>query len=921
MSQKNNDVRARLKPFGIFFEKSLTDLIKGIRSNKEPEAQAKFLQDAIQECRKEVKSADLDIKTMAVLKLAYLEMYGFDMTWANFNVLEVMSSSKFQQKRVGYLSSNQSFRNDNDVLMLTTNLLKKDLNSSKPVEVGVALSGISNIVTTPLASDVSDDIIKMLNHSKPYIRKKAVLAMYKVFLKYPDALRTNLNRIIDKLDDDDESVVTATVTVICELSKKTPKILINLAPRLYDLLNTSSNNWMLIRLLKLFSSLATIEPRLKGKLLAPVLELMAKTKASSLVFECCNCLVSGDMISEDDYEVASLCLEELVEFFKNNDSNLKFVGLLAFYKIGKINPKFINSYAEYILKFIEDPDLTIREKALELIDGIIDEENLFEIVKQLMIQLIPEENSTILSDQYKLNIIRKILKISSNDNYKNIPSFPWYLSVLNDLLDLSIINNLDNQIVGDLIGNQFLDITIRVPSIRKDIIKIGIKILNDAKYYNKSPNILQNIIWITGEYSNFIKNGDDLIESILNFKKTLFNLSNPKILIIYIQSIIKIYNNFINKDLEYWDTFKREEILKLTNSIINFLNELNVNKNFEIQERSIEFQEFLKLIVDSIEEHDPNAVEPPLLITKALPSLFDSWEITPLSPGTQLKISKPIGLDLDTPINQEFWDDIIEELSKEDNYDDEEFEECLYEDHGYTHDEINDDDDDDDDDDDYNNNDKEKNGGEYEWNNDEEISNDRNKERKRERFAKIKDDPYYLSNDSTSNSLIKKSNNIEDLSNQSRPETPTIEIEEPKNLKKIKPKKETVLILSNETIIADNSNLNHENLSRFKPISSSSFPTSSRKNVLKIDSSNLDNFELQINDKEEEIGIKELNKLREKLQSSSITETNSLEQDENVVVIRKKKKKSGDKVKKLDENGVPIKKKKKKSSNIEDVKK
>ena len=66
-----------------------------------------------------------DVKATALLKLAYLEMFGHDMSWAAFHVLEVMSSAKYLQKRVGYLGAVQSFRPDTEVLMLATNLLKK----------------------------------------------------------------------------------------------------------------------------------------------------------------------------------------------------------------------------------------------------------------------------------------------------------------------------------------------------------------------------------------------------------------------------------------------------------------------------------------------------------------------------------------------------------------------------------------------------------------------------------------------------------------------------------------------------------------------------------------------------------------------------------------------------------------------------
>ena len=67
----------------------------------------------------------IDKKTIALLKLIYLEMFGYDMSWASFHVLEVMSSTKHLQKRIGYLAAAQSFRAETEVLMLATNLLKK----------------------------------------------------------------------------------------------------------------------------------------------------------------------------------------------------------------------------------------------------------------------------------------------------------------------------------------------------------------------------------------------------------------------------------------------------------------------------------------------------------------------------------------------------------------------------------------------------------------------------------------------------------------------------------------------------------------------------------------------------------------------------------------------------------------------------
>lgn len=43
----------------------------------------------------------------------------------------------------------------------------------------------------------------MLNHSRPHIRKRAVLTLYRVCDKYPDVLSRSITRLQEKLDDPD----------------------------------------------------------------------------------------------------------------------------------------------------------------------------------------------------------------------------------------------------------------------------------------------------------------------------------------------------------------------------------------------------------------------------------------------------------------------------------------------------------------------------------------------------------------------------------------------------------------------------------------------------------------------------------------------------------------------------------------------
>ncbi|KIH43959.1 hypothetical protein ANCDUO_26028, partial [Ancylostoma duodenale] len=62
------------------------------------------------------------------MTLTMLQMLGYDISWAAFNIIEVMASTKYTEKRIGYLAAAQCFHDTTEVLMLTTNLIRKDLN-------------------------------------------------------------------------------------------------------------------------------------------------------------------------------------------------------------------------------------------------------------------------------------------------------------------------------------------------------------------------------------------------------------------------------------------------------------------------------------------------------------------------------------------------------------------------------------------------------------------------------------------------------------------------------------------------------------------------------------------------------------------------------------------------------------------------
>jgi len=55
------------------WERTLQDLIRGLRANKKDES--KFISQVVDEIRKEIKSKDMELKAGAVLKLTYVCVY------------------------------------------------------------------------------------------------------------------------------------------------------------------------------------------------------------------------------------------------------------------------------------------------------------------------------------------------------------------------------------------------------------------------------------------------------------------------------------------------------------------------------------------------------------------------------------------------------------------------------------------------------------------------------------------------------------------------------------------------------------------------------------------------------------------------------------------------------------------------------
>ena len=519
---------------GMFGQKSLTDIVKGIRATKRDTAL--FISACIAEIKTEISSTDPQVKATALQKLTFLQMMGYDMSFASFATIEVMSNLRFARKRVGYLAASQGFNQNTEVILLTTNLLKKELRGAVGggmqgvYEAGLAVNCLSNIVTEDLARELLPDLTSLLSHPQPYIRKKAVLCMFKLFVKYPQGLRLTFSRIQQCLEDPNPSVVSCAVNVITELSDKNPKNYLPLAPSFFNLLTSSSNNWMLIKVVKLLGSLVAEEPRLARKLLDPLAEIVKTTQAKSLLYEAVYtitlclpyCRKADCSMPSSVPAIVDLCAITLRSFVEDTDQNLKYLGLVGFASLMSSHPRVLSTpdYRPLILACLSDDDITIRCRSLDLLDGMATRKNLIELVNQLLKHVDQAVGS------YKADLVEKIIKICAAEKYAQLQDFAWYLDVL-----VRFGHTMGIERSGGAVAGQIVDVALRVLPVRMHAVLRMMEVLEGAvRYQNRRvrrdvdlssgafvedverhkgasfvvADVLPAAAWIVGEYSSLI---------------------------------------------------------------------------------------------------------------------------------------------------------------------------------------------------------------------------------------------------------------------------------------------------------------------------------------------------------------------------------------------------------------------------------
>ena len=382
---------------------------------------------------------------------------------------------------------------------------------------------------------------------------------------------------------------------------------------------------------------------------------------------------------------------------------MKYVALLAFNKIVVTHPWLVAQQEDVILECIDSSDITIRIQALDLVQGMVTADNLVSIVSRLMKQLklsMPvsdnlqsgaasnaqsfdsddeaqeainaapksQNQAPPLPEDYRIDVISRILFMSSKDNYANITDFDWYIDVLTQLIRMvpvarsvededSVIAKKSASSAAQKVGDELRNVAVKVRAMRSTAVRaaegiLAQQIADTPSGHSIKSDALRSVTWVLGEYAVLLTRSDETLNGMLQL---LSRAGRPEISTIALHAVAKVFASIAGDDTAPWTSERKSRISLLMARILHSIEPLALHPNLELQERAVEFIELLKLTAEAAsgqpastdEEHQ----DAPLLLTQAIPSLFNSWELNSVAAGAQFNVPVPDGLDLDAPIH------------------------------------------------------------------------------------------------------------------------------------------------------------------------------------------------------------------------------------------------------------------------------
>jgi len=493
----------------------LRDLIRQIRAARTAADERAVINKECAYIRNAFRDEDTMWRCRNVAKLLYIHMLGYPAHFGQLECLKLIASSKFTDKRIGYLGAMLLLDERQDVHLLITNCLKNDLNSSTQFVVGLALCTLGSIASAEMARDLAPEIEKLLKSSNAYIRKKAALCAFRIIKKVPELMEMYIPVTRSLLSEKNHGVLITGIVLINEMAERSPdtlqhykRVVPNLVRILKNLIMSGyspehdvsgiSDPFLQIKILRLLRILGKNDPSTSETMNDILAQVATNTETSKNVG---NAILYETVLSIMDIDSESglrvLAINILGRFLLNNDKNIRYVALNTLLKTVNVDGTAVQRHRSTILECLKDPDVTIKKRAMELCFALINPSNIKSMVKELLVFLKTAEPD--FKQQCSSNMM-----IAAD---QHSPDKRWHIDTIYEVL-----KNSGNTVRDDVVFNT-IQLISETNEYQRYSVHLSWRSLQAIEHCSEFQPLTQVSCWCIGEYGNFLKDDCPELES------------------------------------------------------------------------------------------------------------------------------------------------------------------------------------------------------------------------------------------------------------------------------------------------------------------------------------------------------------------------------------------------------------------------
>ncbi|KAJ5935610.1 Coatomer/clathrin adaptor appendage Ig-like subdomain [Penicillium verhagenii] len=535
--------------------KGLVQFIADLRNARARELEEKRVNKELANIRQKFKAGNLNgyQKKKYVCKLLYVYIQGYDVDFGHLEAVNLISSTKYSEKQIGYLAVTLFLHEEHELLHLVVNSIRKDLMDNSELNICLALHAVANVGGRELGEALGNEVHRLLISptSKAFVKKKAALTLLRLYRKYPGIVRNEwAERIISIMDDPDMGVTLSVTSLVMALAQDMPEeykgSYVKAAQRLKRIVvdNDIAPDylyyrvpcpWIQVKFLRLLQYYPpSDDSHVRGIIRESLRQIMQaametpknvqqNNAQNAILFEAINLLIHLD----SEHTLMMQISSRLGKYIQSRETNVRYLGLDALTHFAAraetLDP--IKKHQNIILGSLRDRDISVRRKGLDLLYSMCDTTNAGPIVNELLRYLQTADYAI------REEMVLKVAILTE----KYATDAQWYIDMTLKLLSLA----------GDHVNDEVWQRVIQIVTNNEELQAYAAHTLFGYMKTDCHESLVKIGCYVLGEFGHLIADnpGSSPIEQFLALQAKMFTGSdNARAMIL--SSFVKFVNLF-----------------------------------------------------------------------------------------------------------------------------------------------------------------------------------------------------------------------------------------------------------------------------------------------------------------------------------------------------------------------------------------